>query len=55
MAASARFSRSARAHALGFETELDILLDSQPGEQGEGLEHHGDSFGRAAKGGFHAT
>ncbi len=35
--------------ALGFEAELDVFLDGEPGEEGEALEHHGDTFGGAAE------
>ena len=34
-------------HALGFQSERDVLEHGQPGEQCEALEHHGDA-GRGA-------
>ena len=36
-----------RRHALGFQTEFDILLHCQPGKQRERLEHHRHAGGRA--------
>ena len=33
-------------HALGLEPGLHILQHRQPGEEGEGLEDHGDALGR---------
>ena len=36
-----------RRHALRFQPQLDVLLDREPGEQREALEHHGKSVGGA--------
>ena len=36
-------------NALRFQTDFDVFLDRQPGEQGKALEHHGNAIGRAGE------